>query len=95
MLFQRKLNDFPQEVSLVSKFYLTVQIKYFEVSIFVVFKCQAIPVAKSLSKSIAFFQKFEKSIFQNSLFVLKENRQKKANPNFEHGIASCLTDGSL
>ena len=95
MLFQRKLNDFPQKVSLVSKFCLTVYIQYFEVSIFVAFKWQAIPVVKSLNNSIAFFQKCKKAIFQNSLFVLKENRQKKANPNFEHGIASCLTDGSL
>ena len=39
-LFQSKLNELPQEVSLPSKFCLTFQIKYFVVSIFVVFKCQ-------------------------------------------------------
>ena len=39
-LFQRKLNEHPEEVSFTSKFCLTVQIQYFEVSIFVGFKCQ-------------------------------------------------------
>ena len=69
--------------------------KYFEVSILGFFKCQSIPVANSLNKRIAFFQKWKKAIFQNSLFVLKENRLKKVNPNFYHGTACCLADGNL
>ena len=39
-LFQRKLNELPQDVTLATKFCLTFQIQYFEVSFFVVFKCQ-------------------------------------------------------
>ena len=94
-LFQSKLNELPQEVSLAYDFCLTIHMKYFEVSILGFFKCQSIPVANSLNKSIAFFQKWKKAIFQNSLFVLKENRQKKGNPNFYHGTACCLADGNL
>ena len=51
--------------------------QYFEVSILVFFKCQSIPIANSLNKSIAFFQKYKKAIFQNSLFVLNEIDKKK------------------
>ena len=51
--------------------------QYFEVSILVFFKCQSIPVANSLNKSIAFFQKCKKAIFSNSLFILKEIEKKK------------------
>ena len=40
MFFQSKLNELAQKVSLVSKFCLTVQKQYFDVSNFVVFKCQ-------------------------------------------------------
>ena len=94
-LFQSKLNELPQEVSLAYKFFLTIHMQYFEVSILVFFKCQLIPVVNSLNKNIAFFQKGKKTIFQKSLFVLKENRQKEANPNFQNGTASCLRDGSL
>ena len=39
-LFQRKLNEIPQNVTLAPKFCLTFQIQYFEVSFFVVFKWQ-------------------------------------------------------
>ena len=39
-LFKRKLNKLPQEVSFATKLCLTVQIQYFEVSVFVGFKCQ-------------------------------------------------------
>ena len=38
--FQRKLNKLPQDVTLASKFSLTFQIQYFEVSLFVVFNRQ-------------------------------------------------------
>ena len=38
--FQRKLNELPQDVTLVFKFCLTFQIQDFEVSLFVVSKCQ-------------------------------------------------------
>ena len=94
-LFQSKLNELPQEVSLAYEFCLTIHMKYFEVSIVGFFKCQSIPVVNSLNKRIAFFQKCKKAIFQNSLFVLKENRPKKVNPNFYHGTACCLADGNL
>ena len=40
MLFQSKLNEPPEDVSLDSKLCLSFQIQYFEVSIFVVFNCQ-------------------------------------------------------
>ena len=40
MLFQSKLNELPEDVSLASKFRLTFQIQYFQVLIFAVFKCQ-------------------------------------------------------
>ena len=69
--------------------------QYFEVSIFVFFKCQSIPVAKSLNKSIAFSQKCKKKHFSELSLRFEGNRQKKANSNFYHGIASCLTDGGL
>ena len=62
-LFQRKLNELPQEVSLPYKFCLTIHMKYFEVLILVFFKCQLIAVLNSLNKSIAFFQKCKKVIF--------------------------------
>ena len=39
-LFQRKLNNLPQDFSLASKFFLKFQIQYFEVLFFIVFKCQ-------------------------------------------------------
>ena len=42
-LFKKKLNELPQEDNLASQFRLTVQIQFFEVSIFVVFKCQSHP----------------------------------------------------
>ena len=42
-LFKKKLNELPQEDNLASQFRLTVQIQLFEVSIFVVFKCQSYP----------------------------------------------------
>ena len=39
-LFKRKLNKIPQEVSFAAKLCLIVLIQYFEVSIFVGYKCQ-------------------------------------------------------
>ena len=57
MLFQSKLNELPQEVSLAYKFCSTIHMQYFEVSILLFFKYQSIPVANSENKSIAFFQK--------------------------------------
>ena len=62
-LFQRKLNELPQEVSLPYKFCLTIHMKYFEVLVLVFFKCQLIAVVNSLNKNIAFFQKCKKAIF--------------------------------
>ena len=94
-LFQSKLNELPQEVSLAYKFFLTIHIQYFEVSILGFFKCQSIPVAKSLNKSIAFFQKCKICQFSELSLRLEGNRQKKANRNFYHSIASSLTNGSL
>ena len=38
--FQRKLNELHHDVSLASKLCLTFQIQYFEVLVFVAFKCQ-------------------------------------------------------
>ena len=63
-LFQSKLNELPQEVSLACKFCLTVHMQYFENSIFVVFKYPSIPMANSLNKSIAFFQKCKRPLFR-------------------------------
>ena len=63
-LFQSKLNELPQEVSLAYKFFLTIHMQYFEVLILVFFKCQSILVANSLSKNIALFQKCKKAIFR-------------------------------
>ena len=80
-LFQSKLNELPQEVSLTYKFCIRVHMQYFKVSILFFFKCQSIPVPNSLNKSIAVFQKCKKAIFQNSLFVLKEI-DKKSKPKF-------------
>ena len=76
-LFQSKLHELPLEVSLAYKFCPIIHMQYFEVSILVFFKCQSIPIANSLNKSIAFFQKYKKAIFQNSLFVLNEIDKKK------------------
>ena len=40
MLFESKLNELREDVTLGSKFCVTFQIKYFVVSLSVVFKCQ-------------------------------------------------------
>ena len=41
-----------------------------------------IPILNGLNKGIAFFQKSKKNIFQRSLFILKQNRQKKQTQSF-------------
>ena len=73
-LYQSKLNELPQEVSWAYKFFLTIHMQYFEVSIFVFFKCQSIPVAKSLNKSIAFSQKCKKNHFSELSLRFEGNR---------------------
>ena len=40
MLFQKKLNELPQDFRFASKFCLKFEIQYFEVLFFVVFKSQ-------------------------------------------------------
>ena len=51
-LFQSKLHELPLEVSLAYKFCPTIHMQYFEVSILVFFKCQSIPIANSLNKTL-------------------------------------------
>ena len=52
-------------------------------------------VSNGLNQSIASFQKCKKDIFQRFLFILKQHRQKKANPKFYHCIDSSLRLRSL
>ena len=44
----------------------------------------------SINKNIAFFQKCESPIFQNSLFISKRNKLKKADKIFTTALAVLL-----
>ena len=79
--FQSKLNKLTQKFSLASKLCLIVQIQYFEISIFVDFKCQFLSI-NGANKCIASCLKSKKTFFQRFLFILEKNRQKKETENF-------------
>ena len=80
------LNELPQKVSLACKFCLTVHMQYFEISIFVVFKCPSIPMANSLSKRNTFLQKCKRPLFRTFFSFWNEIDWKKANSKFYHSI---------